>query len=260
MQYNAKCKGINPHFRRDNLLGFIKKTQGRISSRISKKSNRFVQFDIGFHGDKYLLQLVNLLLDECIFFIETGANVGSTLIYVAKKYPGIKCFSCEPDVESFSFAMKKVKKLENANLWNESSPAFLTRILEAYGDTLKMHSSLFWLDAHGYGYDWPLREEIDIITSNFNKAFILIDDFKVPGVDVFGYDSYNGQECSLDYIRDSFDPGKTYHIYYPGYTDKTSQHHPLRGWCMIDFGHLNNAPDLAFLKDKIHYAGALNEQ
>ena len=86
-------------------MGLIAKIGKIIQSKLSKqKSDRFVFFDVGFHGDTYLLNLVDVLISNSQYFIETGTNVGSTLVYDAKKYPEISCFSCEPDKEAFNEA------------------------------------------------------------------------------------------------------------------------------------------------------------
>ena len=97
---------------------------------------------------------------------------------------------------------------------------------------------LFWLDAHGHGFEWPLKEEIAFITKNFKNAAIFIDDFKVPHNENFLWDSYDGQYCSFDYIKDSI-VNDSYSLYYPDYNIKTSEHHPLKGWAVIFLG-----PDL----------------
>jgi hypothetical protein len=96
---------------------------------------------------------------------------------------------------------------------------------------------LFWLDAHGYGFEWPLREEVSVITTYWQKAYLLIDDFLVPGLDCFGYDEYKGQVCSFDYIKNSLNDQHEYSLYYPPYIERTSKHHPLRGWGLIEYGH-----------------------
>jgi hypothetical protein len=114
---------------------------------------------------------------------------------------------------------------------------------------------LFWLDAHGYGFKWPLREEVSFITGHFQTAYVLIDDFKVPGLDCFGYDLYDGQECSFDYIRDALDESIEYSLYYPSYTERTSRHHPLRGWGLIEFGHEAALELPTTLRDKVRRAG-----
>ena len=87
-----------------------------------------------------------------------------------------------------------------------------------------------WLDAHGGAYKWPLREEVSFFTRKIKTGYILIDDFKVPDLSCFGYDSYNGQVCSFDYIKEDINPDLQYHLEYPTYTERTSTFHPLRGW------------------------------
>jgi hypothetical protein len=197
---------------------------------------RFSFYEIGFHGDRYLLQLVDLILENCGYFIETGTNVGSTLAYVARTYPHIECLSCEPDFQAFQYAVKNTTGLSNVSIYNETSQVFLKRIAQHHTYLLAGNVS-FWLDAHGYGFKWPLRDELAFITTTFNAAYVLIDDFKVPGLDCFSYDEYQDQECSFDYIQDVLNPQFEYSLYYPTYRERTSRHHLLRGWGLIEFGH-----------------------
>jgi hypothetical protein len=175
-------------------------------------------------------------MEEQVFlFIETGANVGSTLAYVARKYPDIQCFSCEPDCAAFQRAKKNTEHLPNVTVRNTTSPDFLRWLAKQCPDCFS--DALFWLDAHGRGFKWPLKEEVAFISANCASAYILIDDFKVPGLDAFGYDEYGGQECSFDYIKDVLQTNLEYRLYYPRYVERTSSYHPLRGWGLIEFGH-----------------------
>ena len=195
---------------------------------------RFVFHDIGFHGDRYLLKLVEALLHRCDLFVETGSNVGTTVAYVGRTHPDITCLSCEPDKEAFSLALRNTAELPNVKITDELSEKFLANLFTQSGYAEK--NILFWLDAHGYGFRWPLREELSIITNTLSRAYILIDDFLVPELPCFGYDRYEGQECSLEYIRSSLSDTHAYRIYFPSYTEKTSKHHPLRGWVLLEFG------------------------
>ena len=95
----------------------------------------------------------------------------------------------------------------------------------------EMKKSLIWVDAHGYGFDWPLKEEVDYFTTNFSDSYIFIDDFKVPGKEMFKWDSYNEQECNYDYIKNNIK--NNLNVYYPAYEDHTSKIHPLTGWCLL---------------------------
>ncbi len=188
----------------------------------------------GFHGDEYLQKLVCVLLEKCDYFVETGTNVGSTLAYVAKMYPHITCISCEPHKESYEEAIKNTSDYDNVTIYNITSQE-LIKILSA--KEIFDKNILFWLDAHGYGFEWPLKEEIAFITKEFNRAYVLIDDFKIPDKEMFGWDEYNDQICSFEYIKDSIFIKDEVSLYYPSYTEKTSAFHPLRGWCLISFGY-----------------------
>jgi len=42
--------------------------------------------------------------------------------------------------------------------------------------------------------------------------------------------------CAFETIANSMKPAVDYRLYYPKYTEKTSLHHPLKGWVMIEFG------------------------
>jgi hypothetical protein len=97
---------------------------------------------------------------------------------------------------------------------------------------------MYWLDAHDYGFRWPLYDELRFITSEFSTAIILIDDAQIPGQPQFKYSSYEDQVCNTDYIVAALTPGKTYKICYPIYTERTSPHHPLTGVITVSFGEL----------------------
>jgi hypothetical protein len=192
--------------------------------------------DIGFHGDKYLLSLAGHVAGNCKVFVETGANVGSTLAYVARSYSWLRCLSCEPDQSAFEQASANAGKYGNVALFNGTSQQFIEH-LEKHEPGIFSEQCFFWLDAHGYGFEWPLKKELEFITGHFKSGYILIDDFKVPGREDFKYDIYQEQICSYDYVKDSLNPGKAYQLYYPTYKDKTSTHHPLCGWGLLVFGH-----------------------
>jgi hypothetical protein len=191
---------------------------------------------IGFHGDRHLLEVVDDIVTreriEC--FIETGTNVGSSLVYLAKRHSQLQALSCEQDAEAARRAREHASGLANVDIHTLSSADFL-KLLAAKYRGLFGKRCLFWLDAHGYGFKWPLRDEVRFIAENFETAYVMIDDFKVPGLDVFRYDEYDGQVCSYEYIRESLG-SRPHQVFGPRYTDRTSQHHPLVGWGLITLG------------------------
>lgn len=204
---------------------------------------------IGFHGDAYLLRLVAYLAGRSEVFVETGANLGTTVGFVARTFPTLRCLSCEPDAAAFEVAREHLADQPQVAVFNETSQDFMAR-LATIGASLFELPTLFWLDAHGYGFDWPLRDELRFVAERFNEGFVLIDDFLVPGKPQFGYDRYEQHVCSWDYVADAAPRGWRHRLYYPAYTEHTSPHHPLRGWGLIQFGggplhRLDAEPELA---------------
>jgi hypothetical protein len=192
-------------------------------------------FDSGFHGDKYLIELVFAATRRAAQFIETGANVGSSLHYLATNFPAVACYSCEPDPEAFAFAQGKTSALPNVCLSQTASPDFLYGLLQQDPARADL-PTVFWLDSHGYGFRWPLQQEVQFITREFKCAYVFIDDFKVPGQPQFLFDEYDGQVCAFESVAPQLRQGLRYNLYYPCYAEKTSQHHPLKGWGLIEFG------------------------
>ena len=186
----------------------------------------------------------------CNYFIETGTNVGSTLAFVARTYSRIECFSSEPDKASFEEAVKNTSAYANAHVYNKLSQDFI-EFLADEKKKLFNENVFFWLDAHGDGFEWPLKEEMKFITANFNKAFIFIDDFKVPGMDCFKYDEYEDQICSFEFIKESINNELKFSLFYPSYTVRTSTIHPLTGWGLIEYGHEETIEFPVNLRDKI---------
>jgi hypothetical protein len=215
---------------------------------MSRQLSQFL--DIGFHGDKYLIELVFAAAQRCSQFVETGANVGSSLCYLAGNFPRLQCYSCEPDAEAFQFARQKAGALANVRLYHEASPQFFHTVAGQQPGFCG-RDTVFWLDSHGYGFRWPLREEIEFITGHFDSAHIFIDDFKVPGQPQFLFDEYDGQICGLELIADRLAKNLDYRFTFPCYQDKTSTHHPLKGWVLITYGRANTLEVPASIKGKV---------
>src|SRR3990172_8769171 len=78
----------------------------------------------GFHGDRYLIRLVDYLVTELAIntFIETGANVGTTINSMAKSYPKIQIYTCEVDKRAFDVARRNLLGHGNVKIWQKKSP------------------------------------------------------------------------------------------------------------------------------------------
>ncbi|WP_258104019.1 hypothetical protein [Marinoscillum sp. MHG1-6] len=205
-----------------------------ILKKLLEKKSRFNLMPVGFHGDTYLMDLVDFLINTGVeVFIETGTNVGSTLAYVAKSYPDIMCYSCEPDPEAYQHATRNTSNFSNVKIYNQLSQDFMISLKKNHQDIFGK-KCLVWIDAHSYGFRWPLQEEISYFSEYLNSGYILIDDFQVPDKPMFSYDKFENQLCAHEYIKDYFK--SNYKLYYPGYEEKTSKHHPLVGWGLYVFG------------------------
>jgi hypothetical protein len=184
----------------------------------------------GFHGDINLINLIMRLGKTREVFIETGTFFGHTSFFVGKNLPHLDCFTCEINFDHYLISKKTLDSLDNVKIFNSDSILFFKNIIS--DPNILKKKGLFWLDAHGYGFDWPLKKEIEIITKNFKNYYIFVDDFKVPGLEKkFHYDKYKSQECSYEYIKDNIF-GKN-NIFYPSYNAGTSYFEPPTGWCLI---------------------------
>lgn len=222
-------------------------------STTKRNASTLQPLPVGFHGDEYLLRLVDAIAPRCTSFIETGCNVASTASYVARTYPTLRVSSCEPDLEAFEVAERTLAMSASATVVNEPSPGFLHALFDVEPE-LAQECSLCWLDAHGYGYRWPLADEVALLTSRCDSGFLLIDDFQIPGRPDFAFDEYDGQVCGLELVRPALAGGKTYQLFLPCYSEHTSPHHPLVGTALITFGVEFELPqDLksAFIMERI---------
>ena len=217
-----------------------------IQMKDTYKPRYFKGSPLGFHGDKYLLNVVDILTTKVEIFIETGTHVGSTLHYFGERYPRIPCFGCEPYKNAFNKAKFVVQNLSNAHLFNVKSLELFTLLKSTHSEIFSK-PVLCWLDAHGGPYPRELTKEVEFITEQFISGFLLIDDFKVPHNPRFQYDVHGTQRCCIGTIRSYIQ--NDYLLYYPNYSECTSSFHPLVGWGLIQFGN-----ELINLEDTLKYA------
>jgi hypothetical protein len=197
--------------------------------------------DYAFHGDRYLKEVVDFLITDCERFIETGCYEGSSIYYVATQKTDIEILSCEPNDDFYRKSVSNISGLKNIKLKNILSQELLVELKKEADFKTK---TMFWLDAHGYGFEWPLRQEVEFITSNYENYIIMIDDFKHPRNSNFKFDTYNNQVCSYQYIKESIKGDCIVQV--PSYREKTSNVHPLVGWCIItnNKDNIKNCPNV----------------
>lgn len=162
--------------------------------------NLWKKDSIGFNGQrkrKETFTAISALYDfDCI--LETGTNLGATTGYLAA-VTGKKIYSCEIQPERYSMAYEiLIPYFNNIELFNLNSIDFLKKIMP----TLSKQVPFIYLDAHWYQF-LPLRDEIQIISSNCDQYLILIDDFQVQGDKGYGYDKYgSGKSLTFKFIHD----------------------------------------------------------
>ncbi len=196
-----------------------------------------------FHGDNHLIGLFDELLPRSSSFVETGSAEGRTVAYVAQRFPGMRVFSCEIHPPSLAKARARCAQLRNVEISSTRSPEFLHELLTKT-PAIKSEVTTYWLDAHWDGY-WPLLDELRFLFAHVDRAFIAIDDFKVPSRSEFGFDCYGGQECSLDYIAPVLRT-REHSIILPKYGMDSKVLNQLRGTCTIIVGQkgLSFSPEL----------------
>jgi hypothetical protein len=119
--------------------------------------------------------------------VETGTHFGATTKYLARTR--LPVYSVEFDRRTYDLVKARLWRLRNVHLKRGDSRAALRVWLEGPLRDRKGWSILFYLDAHSVD-SLPLGEEIGIIFDRCSKAIVMIDDFRVPFDDGYGYDDY----------------------------------------------------------------------
>lgn len=129
--------------------------------------------------------------------VETGTYRGTTTaLFAATSLP---VYTSEIAPRFFSYS--KVRFLlnrDNIHMYKSDSRAFLRDLSK--DSTVPKEDVFFYLDAH-WEEDLPLREELDIIFSNWKRPIVMIDDFQVPDSD-YVFDNYGPEKAlTLEYIN-----------------------------------------------------------
>ncbi len=129
--------------------------------------------------------------------VETGTWIGSTTGFMAHR-TGLPVYSAEIQARFHKIAKMHLSDMENVALYNHDSREFLRRVLQR--DVIGAKAVFFYLDAHSYD-DSPLLGEIELISGSVKEFAIMVDDFRVPGDEGYGYDHYaSGLSLTLDHI------------------------------------------------------------
>lgn len=157
----------------------------------------------GYEGDEYVHKELTKLVKQFKIrnIVETGTYKGHTTNRLSDLAHVV---SFEKNIENYKEARKNYPKLEILCIDSVRGLQIM----------LPLHNALFFLDAHWKGT--PLLQELNMIREYKLKPVIVIHDFKVPGRDDLGFDSYDGQDYTWEWIKPSIEAiyGKDYEYYY----------------------------------------------
>jgi hypothetical protein len=170
-----------------------------------------MNFHLPFNGDNFIANNFLKLKEKFNIenAIETGTFEGGTTIFLAQNFKNV--FSIECDEPSFKKAESNIKNANvNVNLIFGKSEEVLPSILNTISN-----NTIFYLDAHWYN-DCPLKNELQLIKKFNLKPIIAIHDFLVPDSKKLGYDTYNGQSFTYEWLKEELDAiyDKKYNYFY----------------------------------------------
>lgn len=211
--------------REHDLPGSIADEIGRYRKETAK---------LGFHGDQGLLRVVSETLAGAAAFVETGSNVGITAEFVARHFPHLNVYSCEP-TDAIEAAQRRCQGYSSVQLVRQGSPQFLYDLVAQHPELRELEVT-FWLDAHAAGVPLPLADEIAFISKTFSRAHVFIDDCRVPGQAQFQFTAYPEATIEAPYIIQALDRNREVYVAWPKYRARSSRHHPLVGWLYLGIG------------------------
>lgn len=153
---------------------------------------------LGFEGDTHLKNQFELLVQhhKIDAIIETGTYLGSTTVKFAEMVPAV--FTIESNAAYYNQAKEYITSSGRDNITQFFGSSALTLPMVIVEASV-FENKLFFLDAH-WGENNPLLQELAVIAKAGLKPVIVIHDFKVPECPELGFDSYNGQDYTWDWI------------------------------------------------------------
>jgi len=192
--------------------------------------------ETGFNGQANRKLIFQTLLQIIKFdaIVETGTYLGDTTGYMAT-CSHLPVYTCEIDKRFNALARMRLRGISNITFALSDSRCFLRNLF--VGKNILTAKRIFvYLDAHWYS-ELPLREELEIIFSSSKDFVVMIDDFKVPGDNGYGYDNYGkGRELSLQVLQDLLSDYKAI-AFFP--TLLSSEETGFRRGCVILAGNQN---------------------
>jgi hypothetical protein len=154
-------------------------------------------------------------------------------------------YTCEFSPRNYSFSKWRFLLKKNVKIKNMDSRSFLGFMALYKKITQKL--TFFYLDAH-WNSDLPLAEELRIITENWQRFIVMIDDFQVPFDKGYTYDDYGGENVlNVNYLNRT---GIDFYIFFPGTSEQETG--AKRG-CVVLTSDKSIADELKEVSDLIFY-------
>lgn len=165
----------------------------------------------GFEGDEYLGEEIKKLCkrNNVDLIIETGTYRGFTTKRLAEI---AETYTVELNRDFFEQSRANIGENPKIKQFCNNTVDFLRTELDLVAD----RKILFFLDAHFYNQPCPLLDELLVIAAKKIKPVIVIHDFVNPNYPEYGFDSYNGQDFTWEWIKPSIEKiyGEKYSYYY----------------------------------------------
>lgn len=129
--------------------------------------------------------------------IETGTCLGATTKWFAENFDHV--YTIEAVNEYRQFALRFFKDKTNIESILGKSEVEIKEVLKKCEN-----DTIVFLDAH-WGNDCPLQYELEAIAEREIKPVIVIHDFLNPEHPNMGFDSYNGQPFTFEWLNPLFD-------------------------------------------------------
>jgi len=196
----------------------------------------------GFNGQYVRASLLLYLMKTLSIdsFIETGTFRGETCLLVAAQTDA-RIQSCDVVDGHVSFAQRVLAPFgERVQIELQDSRDFLKQKIAEKN----LGRPLLYLDAHWFR-DLPLIGELEVILAGLEEYIIVIDDFRVPSDNGFGFDSYGRISLEWNLIAPTvLNSARPPSVWYPSYPSKLETG-PKRGFVLLTSGEMRNAVSAA---------------
>jgi hypothetical protein len=188
-------------------------------------------FNAQIFRQRIFLDLIRTIKFSAI--VETGTSHGATTAFLCEA-SNLPVYTVEANPRSYGFSRSRFFTNNKVKVYRGDSREFLRKFSK--NPKFTQRQIFFYLDAH-WDKNLPLREELQIIFTNWYNAAVMIDDFQVPGDEGYGYDVYeDGVALQLDYLDPISDLGL--HKFFPAKNSKSET--GMKRGCIL----LARAPDI----------------